>query len=64
MGIGNRHTAEAFEDPRSLVRLDVERCRPEGFGADLVGQAIDRRTELVNPVVDFVEALLRLCLGC
>lgn len=53
-------TAETLEDARSLVRLDVE-CRwPECFRANLVGQAIDGRTELVDPVVDFVEARLGL----
>ena len=51
-------TAEALQYSRSLVRLDIECCWPEGFRANLIRQAVDRHTELVYPVVDLVEASL------
>lgn len=56
-------TAEALQYARSLVRLDVKRRGPEGLRANLVGQTVDRRSELVDPGVDFVEAGLAVCLG-
>jgi hypothetical protein len=56
-------TAEALQYARSLVRLDVKRCGPEGLGANLVGQTVDSRSELVDPGVDFVEASLAVGLG-
>ena len=56
-------TAEALQYARSLVGLDVKRRRPEGLGANLVGQTVDRRSKLVDPGVDFVEASLAVGLG-
>lgn len=60
-----RRAAETLEDPRSLIRLNVQRRRPERLGANFVGEAIDRGAKLVDPGVDLVEARLglSLCLG-
>ena len=49
---------KATENTCSLVGFDVERGRPEGFGSNPVGKFVDRRAELVNQIVDFIEALL------
>lgn len=63
LGAGVLLTAEALQYARSLVGLDVERRGPEGLRANLVGQSIDGRSELVDPGVDFVEAGLAVGLG-
>lgn len=59
-GVSAQLTAKGPEDSRSLVRLEVEGCRPKSLRADFVRPAIDRRARLVYPAVDLVEARFRL----
>lgn len=56
-------TAKALQDARSLVRLDIEGGRPKRLRTNFVRKAIDRRTKLVDKIVDFVKACLGIGFG-
>lgn len=48
--------AEASQNPCSFIRFLVERGWPKGLRAEFVGEFVDGSAELVDEVVDFVEA--------
>lgn len=54
---------ETPQYPGSFIALFVQAGRPERFGSEFVGELVDRRTKLIGPTPDLVEAGFAVVFG-